>query len=108
MNGTASEGIKFQLYKIANSCHSEACATDSNSKQTGEDVVDMVQMDLSEACRCTCISSNKVINADLESIKLDTTILESRLLAALYRLYISHRFASSKINTNRSHFQASR
>ena len=42
-------------------------------------------MDLSEACRCkcTCISSNRVINADLEGIKLDTTILESRLLAAL-------------------------
>ena len=58
INGTASEDIKSKLNKIANLCHSEACATDNNSKQTEEDVVDPVQMDLSEACRCTCISSN--------------------------------------------------
>ena len=102
INGTASEDIKSKLNKIANLCHSEACATDNNSTQTEEDVVDPVQMDLSEACRCTCISSNRVINADLEGIKLDTTILESRLLAALseimactfywYQLWLAHLF----------------
>ena len=77
--------IKSKLNMIANSCHSEACATDNNSKQAEGDAVGAVQMGLPEACgcRCACISSNRVINADLEGIKLDATILESRLLAAL-------------------------
>ena len=81
INGNASKDIKFKLNKMANLYHSEACVKDSDCKQIEENVVDTVQVDLSEACRCTC--TNRVINADLEGLKLDMTILESRLLAAL-------------------------
>ena len=53
INGTASKDIKFKLNKMANLYHSEACVKDSDCKQIEENVVDSVQADLSEACRCT-------------------------------------------------------
>ena len=43
----------------------------------------MGHTDASEVCSCTCICVKRVVKADLEGIKLDTTILESRLFPAL-------------------------
>jgi hypothetical protein len=41
----------------------------------------MGNTDASEVCNCTCSCVNRVVKADLEGLKLDMTILESRLFA---------------------------
>jgi hypothetical protein len=82
LNGNSSDDIKSQLRNIASLAHPEAVATRKDYKETEDASTDMGHTDASEACSCTC-SCVRVVKTDLEGLKLDMTILESRLFAAL-------------------------
>ena len=78
VNGKLSDDIKSELRNIAGLARPAVEVTSNNYKEAEHAAINTGRMDASDSS-CSCA----YINADMEGIKLDLTILESRLLTAL-------------------------
>ena len=58
---------------------------------------DSMTANILEECNCSCSCTNKLVTAEIEGVKLDMTILESRILAQ-----VSQNEVDSDINSLRS------
>ena len=103
LNGSSSEGIKSQIRNIASQVHPEAVTSNNNCSVAGVTALDMDRTVSSEAvqqskvCKCTCNCFGGITTADLEGLKLDIAILESRFGIANSTDHIN-----SEINSLRS------
>ena len=78
VNGKLSDDIKSELRNIAGLARPAVEVTSNNYKEAEHAAINTGRMDASDSS-CSCA----YINADMEGIKFDLTILESRLLTAL-------------------------